>query len=78
MKRMYMLQVKFDVTLRASSPIWASEASLAKTCERAAKPRGARFQVNFFKLRLILNFLCLLALIRVQRKSFLQLAIRTS
>ena len=78
MKRMYMLQVKFDFTLRASSPIWASEASLAKTCERAAKPRGARFQVNFFKLRLILNFLCLLALIRVQRKSFLQLAIRAS
>ena len=28
-------------SLRASSPIWASEASLAKTCERAAKPRGA-------------------------------------
>ena len=34
-------------SLRASSPIWASEASLAKTCERAAKPQGARFQVNF-------------------------------
>ena len=28
-------------SLRASSPIWASEASLARTCERAAKPRGA-------------------------------------
>ena len=41
MKRMYMLQVTFDFRLRASSPIWASEASLAKTCERAAKPRGA-------------------------------------
>ena len=27
-------------SLRASSPIWASEASLAKTRERAAKPRG--------------------------------------
>ena len=26
---------------RASSPIWASEASLARTRERAAKPRGA-------------------------------------
>ena len=41
MKRMYMSQVKFDFSLRASSPIWASEASLAKTCKRAAKPRGA-------------------------------------
>ena len=28
-------------SLRASSPIWASEASLARTCERAAKPRRA-------------------------------------
>ena len=28
-------------SLRASSPIWASEANLARTCERAAKPRGA-------------------------------------
>ena len=28
-------------SVRASSPIWASEASLARTCERAAKPRGA-------------------------------------
>ena len=29
-------------SLRASSPIWASEASLSRTRERAAKPRGAR------------------------------------
>ena len=28
-------------SLRTSSPIWASEASLARTRERAAKPRGA-------------------------------------
>ena len=28
-------------SLRASSPIWASETSLAKTRERAAKQRGA-------------------------------------
>ena len=28
-------------SLRASSPIWASEASLSRTRERAAKPRGA-------------------------------------
>ena len=27
--------------MRASSPIWASETSLARTRERAAKPRGA-------------------------------------
>ena len=33
--------VIFRVSLRASSPIWASEASLARTRERAAKPRGA-------------------------------------
>ena len=32
---------QFNYSLRASSPIWASEASLAKTRERAAKPRGA-------------------------------------
>ena len=30
-----------DASLRASSPIWAREASLARTRERAAKPRGA-------------------------------------
>ena len=29
------------VSLRASSPIWASDPSLARTRERAAKPRGA-------------------------------------
>ena len=29
------------LSLRASSPIWASETSLARTRERAAKPRGA-------------------------------------
>ena len=28
-------------SLRASSPVWASEVSLAKTRERAAEPRGA-------------------------------------
>ena len=28
-------------SLRASSPIWASEASLASARKRAAKPRGA-------------------------------------
>ena len=30
------------ISLRASSPIWASETSLTRTRERAAKPRGAR------------------------------------
>ena len=29
-------------SLQASSPIWASEASLARMRERVAKPRGAR------------------------------------
>ena len=28
-------------SLRASSPIWASEAIFARTCKREAKPRGA-------------------------------------
>ena len=28
-------------SLRARSPMWASEAIFARTCERAAKPRGA-------------------------------------
>ena len=39
-----LLQDRFNVggSLRASSPIWASEASLARTRERVAKPRGAR------------------------------------
>jgi len=36
---MYIFNVKYS--LRASSPIWASEASLARTRERAMKPRGA-------------------------------------
>ena len=34
-------------SLRASSPIWASEASLARTRERAAKPRGAEERSRF-------------------------------
>ena len=32
-------------SLRASSPIWSSEASLARTRERAAKPRALRSRV---------------------------------
>ena len=28
--------------MRASSPIWASETNLARTRERAAKPRGQK------------------------------------
>ena len=31
-------------SLRASSPIWESEASLARTREQAAKPRGAKWR----------------------------------
>ena len=38
---MYSLLDKDTSSLRASSPIWASEASLARTRELAAKPRGA-------------------------------------
>ena len=30
-----------SASLRASSPIWASEASRARTRKRAAEPRGA-------------------------------------
>ena len=29
------------ISLRASSPLWVRKASLARTRERAAKPRGA-------------------------------------
>ena len=36
---MYIFNVKYS--LRASSPIWASEASLGRNRERAGKPRGA-------------------------------------
>ena len=32
--------IKQNSSLRASSPIWASEASLARTREQATKPRG--------------------------------------
>ena len=38
------------VSLRASSPIWASEASLARTRERAAKPRGAVLRLAVLRL----------------------------
>ena len=34
-------------SLRASSPIWASETSLARTRERAAKPRGENLIADF-------------------------------
>ena len=34
-------------SLRASSPIWASETSLKRTRERAAKPRGAEERSPF-------------------------------
>ena len=33
--------IKHKSSLRASSPIWVSEASRARTCERAVKLRGA-------------------------------------
>ena len=36
-----LLRVKMTSSMWASSPIWASEASLAKMRERVAKPRGA-------------------------------------
>ena len=38
---MFLLQGNTETSLRGSSPIWASEAGLARTRERAAKPRGA-------------------------------------
>ena len=36
-----MVKCLIEISLGASSPIRASEASLARTRERAAKPRGA-------------------------------------
>ena len=36
----------FACSLRASSPIWTSETSLARTRERAAKPRGAEERIG--------------------------------
>ena len=38
---MLMCGIYHPPSLRASSPIWANETSLARTRERAAKPRGA-------------------------------------
>ena len=35
-----MVKCPIEISLGASSPIRASEASLARTRERAAKPRG--------------------------------------
>ena len=32
--------IEFSYSLRASPPIWGSETSLARTRERAAKPRA--------------------------------------
>ena len=41
------VEIPAGLSLRASSPIWASEASLARTLdERAAKPRGAARACN--------------------------------
>ena len=37
----YYNGVSQNRSLRASSPVWASEASRTRTHERAAKPRGA-------------------------------------
>ena len=36
-----MLSIVAHDSLRASSPVWVSEASLVRTHEQAAKPRGA-------------------------------------
>ena len=35
------IHIQVNHSLRASSPVWASETGLARTRERAAKPRGA-------------------------------------
>ena len=56
---------RLQISLRASSPIWAREASLARTGERAAKPRGARVlarltsltQIGELARRLIVDYL---------------------
>ena len=36
-----LLRVKMTSSMRASSPIWPSEASLARTREQVAKPQEA-------------------------------------
>ena len=41
---------KGRVSLREGSPIWAAEASRARTRERAAKPRGAGSPVSRFRV----------------------------
>ena len=46
----------FCASLRASSPIWASEAGLARTRERATKPRGAEERTACNDLSQ--NFIC--------------------
>ena len=57
----YMFFLFLLPSLRASSPIWASETSLARTRERAAKPQGAeeRFLVPSLARSREARFACL-------------------
>ena len=50
--------IDMSSSLRESSPIWASEASEARTRERAAKPRGAEERRACNDLSY--NFICVL------------------
>ena len=60
--------------LRASSPIWASEASLARTCERAAKPRGAEERPSAPRLRVLARLTLLAQIGELARRLHILLA----
>ena len=83
MQRPYYLRtlLRLYCSLRASSPIWASEASLSRTRERAAKPRS-RVLTRLTSLAQIGELTPRLAIVsmiqyhRVERAVFLEITMR--
>ena len=61
-------------SLRASSPFWASEASLARTCERAAKPRGAEERPSAPRSRVLARLTLLAQIGELARRLHILLA----
>ena len=58
-------------SLRASSPIWASETSLARTRERAAKPRGAEERPSAPRSRVLARLATLAQIGELARRLYL-------
>ena len=62
-------------SLRANSPIWASETSLARTRERAAKPRGASERLVLARLTSLTQIGELARRLKVPRVTELKLSV---